>query len=753
MKLRNKILAHTITLVFLLGLSIAFFVNTSLKKELLSDLREKGISSTMHIAHMSMDDILTDNKLSLQLMLNSQQTANKEIEYIYIEDAWHKILAHTFGEIFPKGLAKANIINKSNTHSIKTINTVKGDIIDIAIPISNGQLGFIHAGFSEKHIEELVDNTIELILLIIAIVLAAVCVLAFIFSSVITSPIRKLTYAAKEIGDGKLDTDINIESNDEIGELAASFNNMIRNLTNSMTSIQILNREIAERKKAEDALQKSEERYRNVVEDQTDIICKFLPDGTYTFVNNVYCHFFKKSKGELIGSKWFPDVHPEDLEMIQNKLSTMSKENPVVMIENRIFSGYGTTHWIQFVNRGSYDQDGNLLEIQSVGRDITELRELERELQKSQQLESIGVLAGGIAHDFNNLLSAINSNIYLSKNYVEKDSKGYEHLNSAEKAIHRATSLTEQLLTFSEGGSPVKKAASITEIIKESAEFALSGSNVTCNYNIADDLWPVHVDKGQISQAIHNLILNSNQAMPEGGTILVHVENSDHGLDAESLTCEGKYVKIVIQDKGGGIEKDHLEMIFNPYFTTKDMGMGLGLSITYSIINNHEGHISVSSEKGTGTSFTIYLPASETKTEEKEIVVDTALAGHGKILLMDDEELVREALGGILEINGYEIEHAENGEKALELYQKAIETSKPFDAVILDLTVRGGMGGKEAMKKLLEIDPDVKGIVSSGYSNDPVVANFKEYGFSDVLAKPCRSQDELNNVLHRVINA
>ncbi len=384
-------------------------------------------------------------------------------------------------------------------------------------------------------------------------------------------------------------------------------------------------------------------------------------------------------------------------------------------------------------------------------KESTERNKLEEERQKSHKLESIGILAGGIAHDFNNILAAIMNSVYLVKMTLDHENINYQNIESIEKAINRATNLTQQLLTFSRGGTPVKKTASVFDLIEESAEFALKGSNVKCEFIVSDDLWTVEVDEGQINQVIHNLILNADQAMPEGGTIRIKEENYELGSDTGLPLEQGRYLKIVIQDQGIGIEKEHLLKIFDPYFTTKEMGRGLGLSIIYSIIKNHEGLITVESEKGTGTTFTIYLPVSEKQMEEKETALDIPLIGEGKILLMDDEDIIRDSVSRILNIKGYEVEYAKDGSEAIAIYEKAMKTSKPFAAVVLDLTVRGGMGGKEAVKRLREIDPDVKAIVSSGYSNDLVMANFHEYGFCDVFCKAFNGPEDLCKILNKTI--
>ena len=396
------------------------------------------------------------------------------------------------------------------------------------------------------------------------------------------------------------------------------------------------------------------------------------------------------------------------------------------------------------------DDKGNIIGVVLVFRDITEKRRLEQELIKADKLKSVGILAGGIAHDFNNILTAILGNIALAKMYAEPEDKIFEKLSGAENASLRAKHLTQQLLTFSRGGAPIKKTAFISELLEDTATFALSGSNVRCEFSIPGDLWPVEVDEGQITQVINNLIINASQAMPEGGIIKVRAENivvdAEQGLPLK----EGKYMKISIEDLGIGIPEEHLQKIFDPYFTSKQKGSGLGLATAYSIVKRHDGCIQVKSELGVGSTFSIYLPASS-----KEVLIEKALreripTGKGKILLMDDEEPVREVGGEMLEGLGYEVEFTKDGAEAIELYKKAKESAQPFDAIIVDLTVPGRIGGKEAVEKLIEIDPEVKAIVSSGYSTDPIMADFRKYGFSGVIAKPYKL-NELGEALHKVI--
>jgi len=399
-----------------------------------------------------------------------------------------------------------------------------------------------------------------------------------------------------------------------------------------------------------------------------------------------------------------------------------------------------------------YDRDSNIIGMVLVFRDVTEERKMEEELLRAQKLESIGVLAGGIAHDFNNILTVILGNISLAKMYANPGDGVFDRLTEAEKASMRAKDLTQQLLAFSRGGTPVLKTASIAEVLRDSVSFVLRGSNVRCEFYIPDDLWAVEVDEGQISQVINNVIINADHAMPEGGVIRVQAENVIV-TTRDFLPLEhGKYVKISIQDQGVGIPKEHLQKIFDPYFTTKRKGNGLGLAISHSIIKKHGGYIAVESEVAVGTTFFIYLPASTKAIQARNEPEERFVMGDGKVLMMDDEEIIRDLACGILSNIGYRATAAADGAEAIELYKRAKELGRPFDAVIMDLTVPGGMGGREATRKLAEIDPEVKVIVSSGYSNDPIMADFREHGFSGVIAKPYKIKD-LSEILHRVIGS
>ena len=376
-----------------------------------------------------------------------------------------------------------------------------------------------------------------------------------------------------------------------------------------------------------------------------------------------------------------------------------------------------------------------------VFRDITEKRRMQEEMLRVEKLESIGVLAGGIAHDFNNILTAIIGNVALTKSHIQPETVVFTKMGEIEKAAFRARSLTQQLLTFSKGGEPVKRPLSLDRLFHDAAMFALGGSNVGLEFNPPADLWPVEADEGQIGQVINNLVINAVQAMPDGGVILGGIKNVVLSGVSPLPLPRGRYVMLTLKDFGKGIPKEDLPRIFDPFFTTKKSGSGLGLATAYSILEKHKGYLTVDSQLGCWTVFTAYLPASDQEVVHAPEIENGIVRGVGKVLLMDDDETILEAVGAMLLHAGYEVCYARDGREMLEYYEKALSDGEPFDVVVLDLTIPGGMGGKEAVGRLLQLDPQAKAIVSSGYSNDPVMADFETFGFRGAVSKPFRFED------------
>jgi signal transduction histidine kinase len=381
---------------------------------------------------------------------------------------------------------------------------------------------------------------------------------------------------------------------------------------------------------------------------------------------------------------------------------------------------------------------------------MAERQRMEDELLKAKKIKSMGVLAAGIAHDFNNLLTGILGYVSLAKVVAQTDAKVVAYLTAAEQACQRATALTQQLLTFAKDGAPVRHTVSLVELLRECVGFVLRGANVRGDIQTAADLWPVDVDAGQINQVIHNIVLNAMQAMPGGGTVQVLAENVVLAAGVPFPLPEGRYVKITVQDSGRGIPKEVLSNIFDPYFTTKAEGSGLGLTTAYAIVIKHEGYITIASEVDGGTTVVIYLPASQQATVSAQTHASIPLRGSGRLLIMDDEAIVRNVLRQLLESLGYTVECVQDGTEAVAAYQRAQAAGQPFAVVILDYTIPGGMGGLEALARLRALDPQVTALISSGYANNPVVADWAYYGFSGVVAKPytiAQLQEALHNVL------
>jgi len=384
-----------------------------------------------------------------------------------------------------------------------------------------------------------------------------------------------------------------------------------------------------------------------------------------------------------------------------------------------------------------------------VFRDTTAEHQVREQVFKMRKLESVGVLAGGIAHDFNNMLTGILGNLNMAKLFLPPESKAQPLVEGAEHAALRARDLTQQLLTFSKGGEPVRRQASLAELIRETSEFILAGSPVKSRIDLAPDLAPVAIDRGQIGQVLQNILLNAVQAMPGGGHILLRAENHRQTQDVPLALPVGDYVKVTVQDSGVGIPEDCLARIFDPYFTTKQQGSGLGLAITHSIISKHGGLIQADSSFGAGTTFTFYLPASAplpATQSGKEPAAQRDSTTGGRVLVMDDEAMIREVAGKMLSLGGYEVLPAEDGVQALELYRTARAEGRPVDLVIMDLTIPGGMGGQEAIMQLLEMDPAARVIVSSGYANDAIMAHYAKHGFRGCISKPYEMEQLLNEV-------
>ena len=434
-------------------------------------------------------------------------------------------------------------------------------------------------------------------------------------------------------------------------------------------------------------------------------------------------------------SEWRDRVHPDDLaDALESVRAAIEGAVPAHEIVLRMRHREGSYRWILAQSSFILDEDGRPVRMLGSHIDITDRKRLEDRVLHTQKLESLGTLAAGIAHDFNNLLTAIIGNLSLIQEMGPSDPLGVESLAEVERAAQRAQGLTNQLLTFAKGGAPVREVASIRELIEEAASFVTRGSRSRCVFSIPEDLANVEVDVGQLSQVITNLVINADQAMNAGGEIRIEASNARvERSDVEGL-APGPYVRLSISDDGCGIDAEALEHVFDPFYTTKSDGSGLGLATSYAIVSEHGGRIEVESEVGRGTTFTVHLPASDaeiTETESAELV-----RGSGRLLIMDDDAAVRTFLRRTLDHAGYDCVEVADGEQAVVRFAEAVRSGARFDLVLLDLTIPGKAAGHEVLAHLKAVDPNIRAILNSGYSDDDVIANHEAYGFSGRLRKP-----------------
>jgi len=504
----------------------------------------------------------------------------------------------------------------------------------------------------------------------------------------------------------------------------------------------------------ERALRDSEARYRELFENAVGGVYRATPEGRFISVNPAMARLYGfDAPAEMLA--WNEREHGgisyAHEEEHRRFVDLIDRHGKVENFESRIVDRHGNTLWVSETSRAVRDTDGRLLYYEGFVTDITARRRLEHEMMRSSKLEAVGILAGGIAHDFNNILTVVLGNVTLAEMDTASDSSVRRMLHDAKRATLRARDLTQQLLTFAKGGDPVRAAIALPELLRESAEFAMHGSKSRCEFDLDPKLWPANADKGQLGQVVQNLVINAVQAMPQGGQVTIRAGNCALASGAVGSLPPGDYVKISVSDTGTGIAPEHLSKIFDPYFTTKQQGSGLGLAMVYSIARKHQGHVEVESRLGQGTTFHLWLPAADHAEipAAPEVVPDGAV--RARVLFMDDEEPIREMAQMFLARLGSEVVGAADGAAAVEAYRQALASGRPFDVVIMDLTVPGGMGGREAMEQLRKIDPNVRAIVSSGYSRDPVLGSYRQHGFAGILPKPY-GLDQLRKVVGDVLN-
>lgn len=523
-------------------------------------------------------------------------------------------------------------------------------------------------------------------------------------------------------------------------------------------------RDVSEKKRQTEALQQSQAQvYKE--RQRLEVTLRSIGDGVITtddqgkivFLNTVAEQMTGWTSAEAFGkplAEVFHIINEFTRKPCENPVEKVIKTGLIVELANHTMLISRDGREIVLADSGApiKDEKGNIFGVVLVFRDETQKQRMLDTMQQAQKLDSLGILAGGLAHDFNNLLGGIFGYIDLALTDNHLSPKTSQYLQGATKALSRAKSLTQQLLTFAKGGVPVRKSGSMERTARESSLFALSGSAVSCRFTSQQNLWNCEYDENQISQVIDNIVRNAQQSMPMGGSVDVSVSNCLIDSDAHAVLQRGEYLKICIKDYGIGMPKEIISKIFDPFFTTKHTGRGLGLSTSYSIIHKHDGYIEVESEPGKGTMFSIYLPATHRQQEEPEQIDYKPARGSGRILIMDDEEFMRTTYAAMLERLGYEVTCVVDGTEALAAFASSRENGKGFAAIILDLTIPGGIGGKEVAAQIRKIDHGLPIIVASGYSDDPVMAKPANFGFTRSLAKPF-SLNELSRTMHELLQS
>ncbi len=483
----------------------------------------------------------------------------------------------------------------------------------------------------------------------------------------------------------------------------------------------------------------NEEKYRTLITSTLEGYVAVDTGFVISDVNTALCEKLGYSRDDIIGHNFMDYLVSTHRDAYTGLNSITDRKH--ISLDAGLVKEDSAVLPVQINATSLFDNDGSYSGFFALITDLSERVQLEEERSKTSRLESLGILAGGIAHDFNNILSVILGNISLAKLGMDISDDNSELLDDAENACVQAKRLTKQLLTFSKGGAPVKECSYLQDLITESATFSTRGAKTSCSYNFPDNLWPADIDRGQFHQVLHNLFINAVQAMPDGGEICVNAENIIVRVDDVLPLKAGRYVRIDVQDAGHGIPDDQNAKIFDPYFTTKEGGSGLGLTTAFSVVRQHGGTIIVDSEIGVGSCFSIYVPASSLEPAKPIAQGTIKKLKTGKILVMDDDVMVQNTIQQILKELGNTVDLTADGSEAIRRYGEALGDGEPYDLVILDLTVPGGMGGQETMKELLERYGDVRGVVTSGYSNDPVMANYSSYGFSDIISKPFSIRD------------
>lgn len=702
------------------------------------------LGSTYFTNKSGVEDILADEKQAILVLAEDNVRAGLiTFDYAALQTFMESLMLQPFVD-------QAMVIDLSN-RVIASSNTADlgedGDqILDKSwelIPIENESenFGFLAVQFNNNFFDSLQIRLFRTGVIISALWLVITIGLGYYTGLHVNRRLKILEDGASTFSARNYDHQINMGGRDEIARVAHAFDNM---------AVEI-RQKIDEAEGLVESLSQSEENLRVTLDSIGDAVIATDNEGKVTLMNPVAEQLTGWSVDEAVGeglSTVFQIINEQSREPVPNPVELVMAAGEIVGLANHTLLIARDGREYHIADSGAPIRDGrnNIIGVVLVFRDVTEKIRAEQEHVKLTKLESLGLLAGGIAHDFNNLLTALFGNIGLVKMTIPADHKAQKQVDQALLAMERSTALTNQLLTFAKGGNPIKTTISVGKVIVDTAEFSLRGSHVGLRLNLQPDLWLVEADKGQLSQVISNLVINGQQAMPDGGVLTVAAKNV--------LIEGGRFVQITVRDEGVGISPQYLDKIFDPYFTTKEQGYGLGLASTFSIINRHNGHITVDSEQNKGTTFTVQLPAvfsREATLEGPLLNGSEALSDFSaNILVMDDEESVLTVLETVLGQMGHTVTVAVEGQEAIDKYRVAFERGVAFDLVISDLTIPGGMGGQAMAKEILKINPEAKIIVSSGYATDPVMADHEAYGFKGIVVKPYRLV-ELQREVQRVL--
>jgi|GEM_PF-5120130 len=723
--------------LLLMGTVTTLTIEKSLYRYFHQELLEDAYAIGNTLAAGTTYHLLENDRKGVRNLLDGVVNMEKELAYLYVTGPDHKLIAQAFPEANPAEILKNARIPQIPETDQDTIRLPEGDIQEITVPLRGGKLGEIHVGLSEAaYLEEIAQARNHVIFISLFISIPGLAVLLFLIR-LITRPLAKLSQAADQISQGHLEVKLST-SDDEFGQLAMAFNRMAEKLGDQMRR----------REEAEKSLRENQNLYRALIDNIDLGITMINKDFEVVLANAGQGRLLNRPPEDFIGKKCYEIFEKSDRICSHCPGYRAMQSGRAEEVETGVDLDDGSHLQIHIRAFPVRDEHGEVSGFIEIVTDISTRKHMEDEMQRIKNLETIGQLAGGLAHDFNNLLTTLIGNIELAKNAIPQDNNARLRLDSAGSACEQARQLTNQLLTFAKGGMPVKKMTRLPELLNEACHFTLSGTNLHYVLNAPGHIWPVEIDANQMTQVIHNLLVNAKEAIRDNpaGKIFVIAENFILGEDATLPLPPGRYVKIAVADEGHGIRTEDLGKIFHPYFTTKRMGnsrgTGLGLTICHSIIHKHGGHITVESEVNRGTTLAIYLPAAESTRLASVDYTQTPPApppnqpANRHILLLEDEEEVAHIAAGYLVTLHHHCEIARTGQEALKMVRKSQEGGHPYDLLILDLTIRGGPGGEEVLKQIRQIQPDVAAIVSSGYTGDQIMVDYRKHGFQGVLPKP-----------------